>query len=191
MSRPAPWGEISLRIAQSPLFTTFASHLAAGRGRATRLPPSAAAWLFDLVAEQSGVPLVVVVPHESDAFAWLESLRLVAGDGIGGYFATPSLSPYQEAEASLTVRAQEVTALADALAGRLRALLVTPRALFRRLPEASGLAPILLRRGAEVDLDELALRLTSLGYRRVDLVGEVGDFAVRGGVFDLFAAGDE
>jgi transcription-repair coupling factor (superfamily II helicase) len=191
MSRPAPWGELSLRIAQSPLFTDFASRLAAGRGRATRLPPAAAAWVGDLIAEAMGRPLVVVVPHESDAFAWLESLRLVAGEGVGGYFATPSLSPYQEAEASLTVRAQEVTALADALAGRLRALLVTPRALFRRLPEAAGLAPIVLRRGAELDLEELALRLTALGYRRVDLVGEVGDFAVRGGVFDLFAAGDE
>ena len=191
MSRPAPWGELSLRIAENPLFTTFSSHLAAGRGRATRLPPAAAAWVFDLIAERSGKAVVVVVPHESDAFAWLESLRLVAGEGFGGYFATPSLSPYQEAETSLTVRAQEVTALADALAGRLRALLVTPRALFRRLPEASGLTPIPIRRGDEVDLQELALRLTALGYRRVDLVGEVGDFAVRGGVFDLFAAGDE
>jgi hypothetical protein len=142
MTRPAPWGELSLRIAETPLFASFSSHLAAGRGRATRLPPPAAAWVFDLVAEQSGKPLVVVVPHEADAYAWLESLRLVAGEGVGGYFATPSLSPYQEAEASLTVRAQEVTALADALAARLRALLVTPRALFRRLPEASGLAPI-------------------------------------------------
>ena len=191
MTRPAPWGELSLRIAETPLFATFSSHLAAGRGRATRLPPPAAAWIFDLLAEQSGKPFVVVVPHESDAYAWLESLRLLAGEGVGGYFATPSLSPYQEAEASLTVRAQEVTALADALAGRLRALLVTPRALFRRLPEAAGLTPIRLRRGDEIDLDELALRLTALGYRRVDLVGEVGDFAVRGGVFDLFAAGDE
>ena len=191
MMRPAPWGELSPRIAENPLFATFSAHLAAGRGRATRLPPPAAAWIFDLLAEQSGKPFVVVVPHESDAYAWLESLRLVAGEGVGGYFATPSLSPYQEAEASLTVRAQEVTALADALAGRLRALLVTPRALFRRLPEAAGLTPIRLRRGDEIDLDELALRLTALGYRRVDLVGEVGDFAVRGGVFDLFAAGDE
>jgi len=191
MSRSAPWGDLSLRIAQSSLFATFASHLAAGRGRATRLPPAAAAWVFDLIAERTGRPVVVVVPHESDAFAWMESLRLVAGEGVSGYFATPSLSPYQEAEASLTVRAQEVTALADALAGRLRALLVTPRALFRRLPEAAGLTPVVLRRGAEIDLEELAHRLTALGYRRVDLVGEVGDFAVRGGVFDLFAAGDD
>ena len=191
MSRPAPWGELSLRIAASPLFAAFSSHLAAGRGRATRLSPAAAAWVLDLFAEHDGKPLVVVVPHESDAFAWLESLRLVAGEEVGGYFATPSLSPYQEAEASLTVRAQEVTALADALAGRLRALLVTPRALFRRLPEASGLRPIPIRRGEEIDLGELALRLQALGYRRVDLVGEVGDFAVRGGVFDIFAAGDD
>ena len=89
------------------------------------------------------------------------------------------------------MRAQEVTALADALAGSLRALLVTPRALFRRLPEAAALAPIVFRRGEEVDLEGLARQLTAQGYRRVDLVGEVGDFAVRGGVFDVFAAGDD
>ncbi|MEO8275554.1 MAG: transcription-repair coupling factor [Thermoanaerobaculia bacterium] len=191
MSRPAPWGELSLRIAAHPLFTEFSSQLAARRGRATRLPASAAAWVLDLIAEKRGSPLIVVVPHEADALEWLESLRLVTGETLGGYFATPSLSPYQEAEASLTVRSQEVTALADVLAGRLRALLVTPRALFRRLPDAGALTPISLRRGDEVDLEELARRLTALGYRRVDLVGEVGDFAVRGGVFDLFAAGDD
>ena len=65
MSRSAPWGELSLRIAQSPLFTTFASHLAAGRGRATRLPPAAAAWVFDLIAEQTGRPVVVVTNDQA------------------------------------------------------------------------------------------------------------------------------
>ena len=31
----------------------------------------------------------------------------------------------------------------------------------------------------------------TLGYHRVDLVGEPGDFAVRGGVFDLWPAGED
>ncbi|MGE0638716.1 MAG: transcription-repair coupling factor [Thermoanaerobaculia bacterium] len=191
MTRLEPWGELSLRIARSPAFTAFSSRIAADGGCATRLPPAAAAWIFDLLAEQDRAPVVVVVPHESDALAWLESLRLVAGEEVGAYFSSPSLSPYQEAETSLTVRAQEVTALTDALAGRLRALLVTPRALFRRLPDPEGLRPLELVRGASVELDRLAERLAALGYRRVDLVGEVGDFAVRGGVFDLFPAGEE
>ncbi len=195
MSRPAPWDELSRLLAAGAPFRALLETLSGGTGGAgaallTRLPPAAAAWLFDCAAVALERPLVVVVPHENEALAWLEMLRLVAGEEVGAHFPPPSLSPYQEVDASLTVRAREVTALADALAGRLRALVVTPRALFRRLPEAAGLTPIGLARGAEVDLEALAQRLTALGYRRVDLVAEVGDFAVRGGVFDLFPAGE-
>jgi len=195
MPRPSPWEELSRQLATGGPYRALIAGLAQSRPaderpRLTRLPAAAAAWLFDLAAVELARLLIVVVPHENEAIAWLEALRLVAGDEVGAHFPGPSLSPYQEVEASLTVRAQEVTALADARAGRLRALVVTPRALFRRLPEAAQLAPIELARGTELDFEALGRRLITLGYRRVDLVGEVGDFAVRGGVFDLFPAGE-
>ena len=82
-----------------------------------------------------------------------------AGEGVGGYFATPSLSPYQEAEASLTVRAQEVTALSDALAGRLRAPCSSRRGRSSgACPRRSGARRrSRSRRGEEIDLEALAL----------------------------------
>ncbi|MCK4371578.1 MAG: DEAD/DEAH box helicase, partial [candidate division Zixibacteria bacterium] len=45
---------------------------------------------------------------------------------------------------------------------------------------------ISLNTGGEVDLDELVARLIRLGYRRVPVVEEVGDLAVRGGLIDFF-----
>jgi transcription-repair coupling factor (superfamily II helicase) len=198
VARLAPWDELSSRLRESAPYRELSARAngpASNPAVLTRLPVPAAAWVADLLAEEQQRLQVVVVPHEADALGWLETLKLVSGGAtdaeIGAWFASPSLSPYQELETSLTVRAQEVTALADALAGRLRALLVTPRALFRRLPERDALAPIRLARGASIDLEAFAARLTAIGYRRVDLVGEVGDFAVRGGVFDLFPAGDD
>ncbi len=169
-----------------------------------RLPLPAAAWAGELLGRDLDRPLLVVVPREADALAWLEAARLFAADvsaeagkgadgGTAVYFPAPSLSPYQEADTSLPVRAQEAVALERILGGGVRTVVCTPRALFRRLPAAREL------RSAAVDLvvdEELPIELLSehllrYGYQRTDLVTEVGEFAVRGGVFDLFPPGQE
>src|SRR3546814_3642878 len=41
------------------------------------------------------------------------------------------------------------------------------------------------------DLDRLAQMLAANGYVRTDTVAETGEFAVRGGLLDLFPAGEE
>jgi transcription-repair coupling factor (superfamily II helicase) len=165
-----------------------------------RLPVPAAAWVIELLAEDNGRPALVVVPHEADALAWIEAAQLFAPRSRATapvYFPGPSLSPYQEAETSLLVRAQEAVALDRLLGGGAGApavtLVTTPRALFRRLPtrdaflaRVTALAP-----GDDLPTDALATRLLAAGYRRSDLVAEIGDFAVRGFVFDVYPPGAE
>jgi transcription-repair coupling factor (superfamily II helicase) len=56
-------------------------------------------------------------------------------------------------------------------------------------PQIKGLGdlePVVLRPGDSVDLDALAHRLADLAYARVDLVTKRGEFAVRGGILDVF-----
>ncbi|HSM14756.1 MAG TPA: DEAD/DEAH box helicase, partial [Thermoanaerobaculia bacterium] len=189
MRRPTPWAELSEVLRGASVFRQLAGAVAAGGARATRLSVAPAAWVADLLAEELDRQLLVVVPHESDARAWLEALRLVSGREAGAAFPAPPLSPYQEVEASLQVRAEEVVALERARRGEAVAIVATPRALFRRLPSAAAMPRFELARGGEVEPEELAERLAALGYHRVDLVSEVGDFAVRGGVFDLWSPG--
>ena len=135
--------------------------------------------------------LLVVVPHESDALAWVESARLFGAEA--SFFSVPGLTPYQETEVSLMVRAQEARALAGASDGSIRTLVCTPRALFRRLPTAAAFrhAAVRVRPGDELPPEELANHLAAHGFERRDLVSEVGEFAVRGGVFDVFPPGVE
>ncbi|MEV5651369.1 transcription-repair coupling factor [Nocardia sp. NPDC052254] len=69
----------------------------------------------------------------------------------------------------------------------LRVVVTTVRSLMQ--PMAGGLGdiePVVLRVGAEFDFDELATRLVEFAYERVDMVGKRGEFAVRGGILDLF-----
>jgi transcription-repair coupling factor (superfamily II helicase) len=48
-----------------------------------------------------------------------------------------------------------------------------------------------LRRGELLDLEECAMELVAAGYERVDQVGERGEFAMRGGILDVFPATEE
>ncbi|PID79428.1 hypothetical protein CSB20_10305, partial [bacterium DOLZORAL124_64_63] len=52
-------------------------------------------------------------------------------------------------------------------------------------------AVLRLKVGDRVDLDELGTRLVQRGYRPAGMVAKVGDFARRGGLFDIFTPGDE
>ncbi|WP_062995487.1 transcription-repair coupling factor [Nocardia mikamii] len=69
----------------------------------------------------------------------------------------------------------------------LQVVVTTVRSLMQ--PMAPGLGeiePIVLRVGAEFDFDELTTRLVEFAYERADMVGKRGEFAVRGGILDIF-----
>ncbi len=55
-------------------------------------------------------------------------------------------------------------------------------------PEAFRAATLTLRAGEEYAWEQLLATLVDLGYERVEVVDAVGEFAVRGGIVDLFAA---
>ncbi len=61
------------------------------------------------------------------------------------------------------------------------------RALLQRLTPLVA-QPIVVRRGEQLDLGDLALRLTAAGYRREHQVEHRGEFSVRGGIVDVFGS---
>ena len=61
-------------------------------------------------------------------------------------------------------------------------------------PQVRGLAdlePVELAVGDEADLDDVVRRLAGAAYSRVDLVEKRGEFAVRGGIVDVFPPTEE
>ena len=197
---PSLWGELSRKLRSS---APYRSLLEEGATDVVRLPVPAAAWVMslladDLAAQGEARAQLIVVPHESDAQAWIEAAQFFTGAEGGPsaaaepvYFPGPPLTPYQETDPSLPVRAQETVALDRLLHDERPVLVTTPRALFRRLPTADAFraATVELVAGEEAPMEELLDHLFEHGYRRTDLVTEVGDVAVRGGILDLFPAG--
>ena len=73
------------------------------------------------------------------------------------------------------------------LFGPIRILVMPVRSLIQ--PVAAGLAdvePLVFSQGEELALDEASSRLVENAYTRVDLVMDRGEFAVRGGIIDVF-----
>ncbi len=84
-------------------------------------------------------------------------------------------------------RLHEISELGEAALDHPVFVLASIRAALQ--PVVAGLgsnAPIQLKQGGEYSLIELTLKLIDFAYERVDMVTRRGEFAVRGGILDLF-----
>lgn len=86
-----------------------------------------------------------------------------------------------------------LTRLASARPTENWLLLVTVNAVLQRLPPAAYLKDnaFAIRRGGQLTPDALIKYLAGNGFARVGTVMEPGEFAVRGGLVDLFPPGSE
>jgi len=137
-------------------------------------------------------PLVVVTATGREADDLTVELAEIVGDQVALFPSWETLPHERLSPSPDTVgrRLQVLRRLAhpgDAYSTPLRIVVTTVRSLMQ--PMASGLGdiePVVLRVGAEFDFDELAARLVEFAYERVDMVGKRGEFAVRGGILDIF-----
>ena len=88
-------------------------------------------------------------------------------------------------------RLHELSANSETLDHRVY-VLASVRAVLQ--PVVAGLAnhpPLTFKRGADYLLPELSLKLVEVAYHRVDMVTKRGEFAVRGGIVDIFPTTSE
>jgi transcription-repair coupling factor (superfamily II helicase) len=80
----------------------------------------------------------------------------------------------------------------DPTTGPLSVVVAPVRSVLQ--PQVKGLAdlePVELVAGQEVELEEVVRRLAAAAYARVDLVEKRGEYAVRGGIVDVFPPTEE
>lgn len=103
--------------------------------------------------------------------------------------------PYDRVAPKSSVVAQRVDVLSQLAAGHSLAeptiLLTTVNAILQRVPTREEIrsASFPIRIGEELALDALQRYLAANGYERAGQVAEQGEFAVRGGLIDIFPSG--
>ncbi len=101
--------------------------------------------------------------------------------------------PHERLSPTAETVGRRMAVIADVAAGTLPDVLLVPiRALMQ--PFAADLTqerPLVLRAGDEPGFDQVVERLVRAGYERVPMVERRGQFAVRGGILDVFVPTDE
>ncbi|HUL74019.1 MAG TPA: hypothetical protein VLT86_13015, partial [Vicinamibacterales bacterium] len=172
------------------------SGLTRAPGRLTGLSPSAAG--FHLAA--LGARIVAVVPTDADVERLTSDTRFFLGamEGLSTVdlesavvsFPSQEVDPYRGLTPHLEVAAARARALHLLTTGAARVVITSARALLPRLsaPARLAAAGITLRTGMEIAPQDLGERLALAGFSPGDPVDEHGEFCVRGGVVDFFAA---
>jgi transcription-repair coupling factor (superfamily II helicase) len=137
-------------------------------------------------------PVLAVAPGPREADALADEVAAFLGEHRTAHLPAWEALPYEGISPSPEVAARR----ADAIGALRRAtgpfVLVTPvlAAMQAVIPTLGTTDPLDLTPGRELPPDALAERLEELGYRRVDVVEHRGEFAVRGGVVDVFPGTD-
>jgi transcription-repair coupling factor (superfamily II helicase) len=146
--------------------------------------------------ETRAVALAFVARDGQRAQSFIDALAFAAPEVEALYLPAWDCQPYDRVSPNAAIAASRMTAFARlartrGAIERPRALVTTINALTQRAPPIGlvGAASFSAAPGNSVDMAALALWLETNGFSRASAVRDVGDYAMRGGILDLFAPG--
>ncbi|MGP4054064.1 transcription-repair coupling factor [Mycobacterium sp. 4D054] len=144
-------------------------------------------------ASAEAAPLLVVTATGREADDLTAELQGVFGDTVALFPSWETLpherlSPGVDTVGARMMLLRRLAHPGDARLGPpLRVVVTTARSLLQPMaPDLAEVNPVTLTVGDETDFDATVARLVDLAYTRVDMVGKRGEFAVRGGILDVF-----
>ena len=141
------------------------------------------------LASNASAPLMIIVIDDNDAAQYMYADIKTLIDERDVYFFPCSHRRRQKTDEALTVQRTEVlTALLGAKTHQ-QIIVTTPEALAESVPNPQVLEKnkISLSVGEEIPISMLTEMLLNLEFKRVDFVYEPGQFAVRGGIVDVYS----
>jgi transcription-repair coupling factor (superfamily II helicase) len=189
--------ELFTDVEHLPAFTRVASHLKEGTGRmrVSGLTPTAKALLLALFQRAAQRPLIFVVNDNRAVEDLIPVLRgfaeLTSAGDPDSIISLPArdVLPFQNLSPHPELQEERATALWKIATGAANIVVSPIAATAIKLQSAdyySGLART-IRRGESFDLESLLAHLNTVGYTSTDVVEMPGQYAVRGGILDVYS----
>jgi transcription-repair coupling factor (superfamily II helicase) len=189
--------ELFTDVEMLPAFARVASHLKEGTGRmrVSGLSPTAKALLLVLFQRAAARPLILVVNDNRAAEDYLPVLRgfceLTAACDPDSVISLPArdVLPFQNLSPHPELQEERATALWKIATGAASIVISPVAATAIRLRSADYYTDLArtIRRGESFDLESLLAHLNTVGYTSTDVVEMPGQYAVRGGILDVYS----
>nr|WP_229675967.1 transcription-repair coupling factor [Hoyosella rhizosphaerae] len=154
-------------------------------------PNGARVFVAATIAKSSVVLVATTTTREAEDL--VAELQGPLGDGVALFPSWETLpherlSPSPDTVGRRHSVIQRLSHPDDATLGPpLRAVVAPIRSIVQPLvPNLASLRPVVLTVGDEYDFDDVVAQLVEFAYKRVDMVARRGEFAVRGGIIDMF-----
>jgi len=168
-----------------------------GRLSVSGAPSGYDAYLAAEAARRANGLVVFVATEELHAASVADGVRFFAPEVTVLSFPAWDCLPYDRMSPKADTESERLATLA-ALAARGKnagpaVVVTTVNALLQRVPPRASIveASFLAKAGAQVSYDKLTAFLAANGYVSASTVREPGDFALRGGIVDLWPPGSE
>ena len=190
------------RVAALPGPTRLSDDLAVPSAEVTAAcPPGARPVVVSTLAPRpSGAPVLAVTATGREAEDLHAALASCLGADAVGMFPSWETLPHERLSPRSDTVGQRLSVLrrlahpetGDASHGALAVVVAPVRAVLQPLAKGLGeLRPVSLATGDEAPLERVVEDLAGAAYARVDLVERRGEFAVRGGILDVFPPTEE
>ncbi|MCC6228213.1 MAG: transcription-repair coupling factor [Phycisphaerales bacterium] len=181
-----------VQLLQADPYTTHLAAALAGGKRvvAAGSSGSSTAFLASAVSALARTPVVLVVAHIDDADEARDELESL-GRAVSRFPALEAATGDGGANAELFAERLAIVRELITAPGTPRVLAAPIQALMQTVPAPSGLDALArtITSGQTVKLTELAAWLEGAGYRRRDAIEDQGEYAIRGGIVDVFSPG--
>ena len=189
--------ELFVDVEKLPAFTRVASHLKEGTGRirVSGLIPAAKALLLVLFQRAASRPLIFVVNDNRAVEEFIPVLRafceLTAACDPERVIALPArdVLPFQNLSPHTELQEERAAALWKIATGAASIVVSPVAGTAIRLRSAEYYVDLArtIRRGESFDLERMLAHLNTVGYTPTDVVEMPGQYAVRGGILDVYS----
>ena len=145
--------------------------------------------LISVLAGDSESSCLVLVPEERLANRICSNINTMCGREVAAVYPQKDYVFHDVEGVSREFEYQRLSVLGKLLAGDVKIVIATAPAAWQYTlaPSRNETGSFVLRPGVEVDVSDLASKLVKAGYVRRSQVDGPAQFAVRGGIVDLFA----
>ncbi|WP_191374127.1 transcription-repair coupling factor [Corynebacterium stationis] len=141
-------------------------------------------WAIGTLAHHA--PVLVVTATGREAEDLTAELAAMLGQKVG-YFPAWETLPHERLSPGADIIGKRAQILHQLEQGRLDVVVTAARGYSQPLLEkVMGREPVILREEGEYELEDIVRALEFRAYSRVDMVAKRGEFAVRGGIIDIF-----